>query len=136
MVGLALSLAFWSYSAIWLHRDVFSAVKNGSRFVASAISGNVAFNDVSGVAEWYLITRNSNPRLNAFYYNFEKNSLLEQESLVSRGVDFLFITNEHNPDLEIDLNKRPYLEKIREFRYNVNNGSFFSQVVKVSREKK
>lgn len=126
------SAAFWSFSIIYLHKDNFFSVKNAAEYVSNNISGVVAYNDVSSVSDWYLNNSPSkNNNLSGFYYNFEKDELLTKESLVQKNIDYLIITNEHNKNLDIDLDKRPHLQLLNEFNHKISDTIFNTRVVKI-----
>lgn len=145
LISVFISCFIWSLSVIWIHKDTFISIKHAAEYVAENINGVVAYNDVSSVSDWYLnqkdrginaYTGNYNDPVSGYFYNFEKNALLTQESLVSKGMDYLLITDEHNTTMDIDLQKRPYLTLIKEFSYNVNGKVFTSRVVKLNKEYK
>ncbi|RJR26411.1 hypothetical protein C4561_05470 [candidate division WWE3 bacterium] len=129
--AILLSIAIWSFSTIWIHKDIFISVKNGAEYAAQNLSGNVAYNDVSSVSDWYINYQYKRTDLKGFYYYTEKKSQLEHSKLLEENIDYLLITNEHNTTMELDLSSRPYLEEITEFRYNVNGSEFFTKIVRV-----
>jgi len=143
VISILVSSFVWSLIVIWIHKDTFISIKHAAEYVSENIEGVVAYNDVSSVSDWYLNQRDRslnsykgeyNDIVSGYFYNFEKNALLTQESLVEKGMDYLLITNEHNTTMDIDLEKRPYLTLIEEFSYNVNGKVFTSRVVKLNKE--
>jgi len=124
-----LSSLLWSFFVIDAHRLIFISVKNAGEYVAQNLSGTVAYNDVSSVSDWYTNYKGSTTR--GFYYNTDSKKNLDYKNLLSAGIDYLIITNEHNTTMTLDLEKRPYLELLKEFRYNVNGSEFFAKVIKL-----
>jgi hypothetical protein len=131
----AVGLAFWSIVIIFSHRYIYISIKNAAEYTAGNLTGNIAYNDVSSVSSWYLNFEKKAP-IHSFYYDIGKKDALTAPTLAKEQVDYLLITNEHNPDMVIDLKKRPYLEEIRDFRYNVNGQEFFTLVVKFNQAQK
>lgn len=131
-----LSSLMWALSPIYLHKTIFAPIKNAAEFVSKNLYGRVGYNDVSSVSDWYLNQASDTDGVSGEYYNTEKKENLEIEDLLSSKIDYLLITNEHNTDMSLDLNKRPYLEVIKDFSYNINGKLFFAKVVKINKEYK
>jgi len=129
LISVLISCFVWSFCIIYIHKDNFISIKNAAEWTSKNINGVVAYNDVSSVSEWYLNEK-------GYFYFFEKNALLTQESLSKQPLEYLLITNEHNTTLDIDLKKRPYLTLIKEFSYNVNGKMFSTRIVKFERDYK
>ncbi len=127
------SLIVWSMSPIYLHKDTFISVKRASQYVSGKLTGIVAYNDVSGVSDWYINHSEASGLLKGYYYDTDNKKNLTFESLKAAGMDYLIITNEHNTTMTLDLNKRPYLEEIVDFRYNISGKLFFAKVIKVNK---
>lgn len=141
--SLFVSICFWSFSVIWIHKDTFISVKNAAEYMSEELTGVVAYNDVSSVSDWYLNQKDRsinkanfeyNDNISGYFYNFENDDLLTQESLISKGMNYLLITNEHNTTMDISLDERPYLTLIKEFSYNVNGKIFNTRVVKLNKD--
>lgn len=129
----AVSIVFWSLATIWLHKDIYKSLKQAGEYSAANLHGTVAYNDVSSLSDWYLNqTPHRSKTLLGIYLDINAGKDLSQEKLQEKGVDYLLITNEHNPDLEIDLKKRPYLRLLQEFTYTHGGKRFFTWVVSVS----
>jgi hypothetical protein len=124
-----ISCALWTFFVVDLHRYIFVSVKHAGEYALQNLEGNVAYNDVSSVSDWY--TNYKSTKTKGFYYNTEKKKNLEQKVLLDQNIDYLIITNEHNTTMTLDLEKRPYLELLKEFRYNVNGKEFFAKVIKL-----
>ena len=126
-----LAMSLWSFSIINMHKDIFISVKNAAEYAAKNFTGNVAYNDVSSVSEWYLNYQYKRAEMRGFYYNTEKKQYLNQDALKKAGIDYLLITNEHNTTMTLDLNKRPFLDELKVFEYTVNGQEFVTRLVKV-----
>ncbi len=126
-----LIMLIWSYSIISLHRNIFISVKSAAQYAGQNLSGNIAYNDISSVSDWYINYRYTKPGLRGFYYNTEKKSNLSIEALHQAKINYLLITNEHNTTMTLDLNKRSYLKELVKFEYDVNGKKFVSRVVEV-----
>ncbi|GIW69565.1 MAG: hypothetical protein KatS3mg101_0312 [Patescibacteria group bacterium] len=130
---IILIMLIWSYSVIWMHKDIFISVKNAAEYAAKNLQGKVAYNDVSSVSDFYLNVLDT-PKVSGFYYNTESKKNLTFEALEATGADYFLITNEHNTTMELDLESRPYLIPVKDFSYNVNGADFFAKIVRFSRE--
>lgn len=131
---LLMGLMLWGMSPIFLHKDTFISVKNAAEYVANNLQGVVVYNDVSSVSDWYLNNKNTSDNVVGFYYNLESKKNLSFDALTTTKADYLLLTNEHNTSMTVDIGKRPYLEEIRDFRYNINGKEFFAKVVKVNKD--
>lgn len=131
-----LSVFAWSLINIWVHKDMLISIKSAAEYASKNLSGNVAYNDMSSVSDWYLNYSQKDKKTKGFFVDTDAKKNLTFEGLKKKNVDYFIITNEHNTDLEIDVKKRPYLEEIKEFRYNVNGGEFFAKIVRFNKEYK
>jgi hypothetical protein len=135
-LALLANLLVWSLSPIYLHKDSFISVKNAAEYVSKNLTGVVAYNDISSVSGWYINHDGGMGRVMGYYYNTENTKNLTFANLRAVGMDYLLITNEHNTTMTLDLNKRPYLEEMMDFRYNISGKIFFAKVIKVNKEYK
>lgn len=133
LIVLFANLLLWTTATLWIHKDVFISVSHAAKYAMINLKGNIGYNDVSSVSDWYINIDSPSPERRGFYYVAESKRNLELDSLVSHKIDYLVVTNEHNLDLTIDLTSRPYLQEIVEFRYNVNGGEFFTKIIKVAK---
>jgi 4-amino-4-deoxy-L-arabinose transferase-like glycosyltransferase len=125
------TMLLWSYAAINLHRHIFASIQSAAVYVGEHLDGNIGYNDVSSVSDWYINHQFKKPGNKGFYYNSEKKANLDHDKLIETGIDYLLITNEHNTSMSLDLNKRPYLKELAVFEYNVNGKNFVSRVIEV-----
>lgn len=126
-----LAMALWSFTTIYAHKNIFISVKNAAKYAAQNFTGNVAYNDVSSVSDWYLNYQYKRAPARGFYYNTEKKQNLNEDKLKEMDIDYLLITNEHNTTMTLDLNKRPFLKELKAFEYKVNGQLFVTRLVKV-----
>lgn len=120
-----LSMLILSASTIYLHKDVYRSIKEVSAFALATAPGKIIHNDTAGIINWYF------PK--SEYKNFDSKTYLTQEYLAENKVDYIVLTNEFNPNMEIDLKKRPYLSLAKESKYQRGGKMFFTWLVKVQR---
>ncbi|MFZ5424755.1 MAG: hypothetical protein ACOZAO_03040 [Patescibacteria group bacterium] len=134
---LFMSLLIWSFSSIWIHKDIFSVIKEANVFVNSRLCGTIGHNDVSSVSDWYLNQLQPNTNISAcrkgVYLDITDKSNREYDVLLEKGIDYILVTNEHNTDTTINLSEWPHLEEIAEFEKTVNGKRFFTKVIKFNR---
>jgi len=126
ITSAVLSMLALSASTIYLHKDVYKSIADIAGFSLREPAGKIIHNDTAGIIGWY--------RPSSEYKNFDNKKYLTQEYLVQNQVQYVIITNEFDPNLEIDLKKRPYLELIKESNYTRGGKMFFTWLVKVKNE--
>ncbi len=129
---LGCSLLIWSLSVIWTHKDLYISIKEASVYAAENLTGVVGYNDVSSVSDWYL-NGNSNRAtgIKGVYFNYSKKGDLDEENIRAKGFNYILMTNEHNTDTILDIEKRPYLQQVKEFSFYINGKTFWTKVIKV-----
>jgi len=130
LICTVLSVTLWSAYCINMHRNVFKAIKEASEYASDNLDGKIAYNDTSSIPNWYLNVLESKADNSGMYMFFDDANFLNFSKLKSKGVDYLIISNEHNPDIGVSLEKRKYLQPIKEFSYNVGDTKFFAKIVK------
>lgn len=130
LISIGVSMLLWSLLTVWLHKDVYTSLINAAEYIQTNVKGKVAYNDVSAVSDWYL-NNNGRAGLSGYFIDVNDKSTLLEKNLVNSGTHYLLLTNEHNPDLNIDLKKRPYLTLVKEFSYMHGGRRFWSKVIKV-----
>lgn len=120
-----ISMTVLSASTIYLHKNIYSTVKEVSFFSSREAAGNFLHNDTAGIVNWYVPT--------SAYKNFDNKTYLTREYLMENNVDYLIITNEFNPNLEIDLKKRPYLTLLKESTQQRGGRMFFTWLIKMQK---
>lgn len=119
------SMTILSASTIYLHKDVYRSIKEICYFSLREVAGKVIHNDTASIVSWYL------PKSD--YKNLDDKKYLTQNYLAENQVDYLIITNEFDPNMEIDLTKRPYLNLIKESKYKRGGKIFFTWLIKVQK---
>ena len=130
-LSLILSMTIWALSTVWLHKDNFISVKHAAEYASQNLSGVIGYNDVSSVSDWYLNHKSPGSPIVGKFYSYDKKADLNKEALDSLGYDYLLMTNEHNTDMKLDIESRPYLETIKEFSYEINGKVFFAKIISV-----
>lgn len=125
MLSAVLSMIALAASTIYLHKDVYRSIKEISIFSLREPAGKVIHNDTAGIVGWYF------PKSD--YKNLDDKKYLTQEYLAENQVGYIILTNEFNPNLEIDLKKRPYLNLIKESKYERGGKIFFTWLVGVQK---
>ncbi len=128
---LVLALVFWTFITVYLHKEIYLSIKQASEYSQANLQGKIAYNDVSSVSDWYLNEKSKDSHVSGTYVNFDDKSTLQLSYLQKNKINYLMITNEHDPNLVIDLKKRPYLNLVRTFSYTSGGKVFFTKVVKV-----
>jgi hypothetical protein len=129
-ITMTASLLIWSLASIWLHKDIFRAVVDANLYVVDHLQGKIAYNDVSSVSDWYLNRRRKNNGIVGTYLNMDAREGRSAQNLRENAVDYVMITNEHNPTLEFSPEETNYLEEIKEFRYTIRGTEFFTKILK------
>ncbi|MBN1162289.1 glycosyltransferase family 39 protein [Patescibacteria group bacterium] len=130
--SVSLSTLVWSFLVIIMHKDIFVSVKSAADYSVNNLQGKIGHNDLSSVSNWYL--NYVGDKTVGKYYDIDSGGKLTSDFVYENNLDYLIITNEHNLNLEIDFDKRPYLKVLKEFRYNVNGSEFVTYVAKVEKE--
>jgi len=128
IVASILSMLALSASIIYLHKDIYRSIKEISTFLLheSALADRkIIHNDTASIVNWYLPESE--------YKNLDDKKYLAQDYLQENRVDYIILTNEFNPNLEIDLKKRPYLELVKESKHTTGGKMFFTWLLKVQR---
>lgn len=130
-VAIFVSVVFWSFSTIWLHKDIYSAIKQAAYYTTQNLSGTVAFNDTTSVFDWYVNFSKPRTDLKAFYYTGK----VEKGLLDASHIDYLVVTNEDNIGVQYKIKGNAYLTLVKDFRYNISRKEFYAQIYKVEGNK-
>ena len=133
MTLLLASVFIWSFSTIWLHKANFIAIKNAAEYASNNLSGIVGYNDVSSVSDWYLNQWPPKRTVTGVFYSYAKKKDLDYSVLQNKGFDYLILTNEHNTDMTLDIESRPYLTQVKAFEYLINGKLFFARIIKINK---
>ena len=125
IVTAILSMLALSASTIYLHKNIYRSIKEISVFSLREVAGNgekIIHNDTASIVNWYL------PQ--STYKNLDNKKYLTQAYLQENNIEYIILTNEFNPNLEIDLKKRPYLALIKEAKHTLGGKMFFTWLLK------
>jgi hypothetical protein len=125
------TLLLWSLSIVWLHKNIYSAIKAAAIYAETNLSGTIVYNDLSSTADWY-ITVEGTDKLRGVFYNFQNTRDVKLATLHNLNATYLILTNEeHSPSMQFNINKLGYLAELKSFQYNVGDAVFYAEVVKV-----
>ena len=113
-VTLFISCFIWTMASATLHKDIHLVITDAAKF-ASTLDGTLAYNDVSGITNWYF-------KGNTLYF-FD----IDIQKFLDRGVKYALITNEHN--LGIVFTDK--YEKVYDESKVINSRLFRTIVVKI-----
>ncbi len=130
VISSCLFMLVWSVFVIKVHENILRTPKEAAEYAVTNLSGLVGYNDVSSVSDWYLNSNNTS-QINGVFYDINSKESKSYEMLRHMKINYLLVTNEHNPNLEIDVKSRLYLEEIAEFRYNTLGTDFWTKVIMV-----
>lgn len=128
LVTVILSMLALSASTIYLHKDIYRSIKEISVFSLREVArngGGLIHNDTASIVNWYL------PK--SEYKNLDDKKYLTQAYLQENNIKYIILTNEFDPNLDIDLKKRPYLTLIKESKHITGGKMFFTWLVKVGK---
>lgn len=116
-----------STSTIYLHKDIYRSIKEISTFSLREARGKIIHNDTAGIVNWYF------PESKYKSLDVDSKKFLAWKYLQKNSVDYIILTNEFVPNLEIDLKKRPYLELVKESKHITGGKMFFTWLIKVQK---
>ena len=123
---LASSL-IWALMFISLEKDVYRNLNDAVLYLKNnyPVSGKVLTNDISSISRYYFE--------NSYLYSDTLDNGKNFETIIKQeGVEFVIITNEHNPDMSFTPSKHPYISVIKEFRGQVSGREFFTILAKTN----
>ncbi|MFZ2664555.1 MAG: hypothetical protein WAX66_04300, partial [Patescibacteria group bacterium] len=127
-----LSTLIWSLSTVYLHKDIYTAIKQASLYVIDNLEGKVVYNDTTSVAEWYLNyskqRNDKNNTLSGEYLSAGEIDNFSYSSLVKYKVSYIILTNEDGISYKSGIENLKHLNLIKDFRYNIGNKQFFAKV--------
>ncbi|HLB51710.1 hypothetical protein A3F07_00760 [candidate division WWE3 bacterium RIFCSPHIGHO2_12_FULL_38_15] len=131
LMVLVISLSVWSLGVLYVHKDIYRSIKEASIYAAENFEGNVGYNDVSSISDWYLNYYDGGKNNTGTYLYYSKKADLNYENLTKKKLSYLLMTNEHNTDTTLDIEQRPYLKQLKEFNYIINNKEFWTKVLEI-----
>lgn len=129
-----LSAFVWSLSTVYIHKDIYTAIKQASLYAVDNLEGKVVYNDTTSVAQWYLnYFKQGNFKgstLYGEYLDMRNLNNLNSNVLSSSKVSYVILTNEDGINYESEIEKLKYLNLIKDFRYNIGDKQFFAKIFK------
>ena len=123
LLSAIVSMALLAASTIYLHKNIYSSIKEISVFSLREARGKIIHNDTASIVNWYFPESE--------YKNLDTKKYLTQAYLLENQISYIILTNEFDPNLEIDLKKRPYLELVKESKHTTGGKMFFTWLIKV-----
>ncbi len=125
ILSATLSMITLSAATIYLHKDVYRSIKEIATFSLREPAGKIIHNDTANIVSWYF------PK--SEYKNLNDKKYLTQDYLIQNNIGYVIITNEFDPNMEIDLRKRSYLNLIKEAKYQWGGKMFFTWLLGIQR---
>lgn len=123
----------WSLSIIFMHKDIYTAIKSAAIYSRDKLDGNIIYNDTASVADWYINYYNPREGLTGKKMNFMIKDELRYNSLSRKKVSYVIATNENGALFYKDIDKLEYLKLIKSFRYNIGDKELFANIYKFER---
>lgn len=122
------SSAVWAFSTIYLHRNIYTAIKEASLYVRQNVEGTVGFNDTTSVSDWYINYANPGPEVYGFFYPLNLDNSVNYQKLLDDKITHLLVTNEDSASVSPEIERKSYLRLIKDFRYNIGSKQFYAQI--------
>jgi hypothetical protein len=135
VISLIATMLIWTSSSIWVHKDIYTSLKEAATYVSQNLSGKVAYNDVSSICDWYINNHNAKTSLVGEYYNVSNKNDIELSKLQKNHFEYVILTNEHNTSLDLDLEHKSYLISIAKYQHIIYGRKFWTEILKVDTSK-
>ena len=122
------SITFWSISAIFNHKDIYTAIKSAGIYARDNLDGKVVFNDTTSIADWYINYSYPQKDLTGEKWDFSDKKKLNYEYLLENDVSYVLVTNEDNSSFDLNMKNFKHLKLIQSFRYNIGSKEFFASI--------
>jgi len=122
------SITFWSISAIFNHKDIYTAIKSAGIYARDNLDGKVVFNDTTSIADWYINYSYPQKDLIGEKWDFSDKKRLNYEYLLENDVSYVLVTNEDNSSFDLNMKNFKHLKLIQSFRYNIGSKEFFASI--------
>lgn len=129
-IAIISSMMLWSLSIIFMHKDIYTAIKQAGIYSRDNLSGKVLFNDSASVADWYINYSSPRKNLSGEKQAFMNKSGLGYNDLLESDVMYVITTNEDGISFDRGIEKLGYLKLIESFRYNIGSREFFANIFK------
>ena len=128
-----ISTVFWSMSVIYMHRNIYTAVKSAAMYSREKLNGKILYNDTTSIMEWYINDYNPKPDLQGLRADFLDKESLGYEEIENKNISYVATTNEDGIGFDRGVEKLEYLKLIQSFRYNIGDAEFFVNIFKFER---
>ena len=122
------SITFWSISAIFNHKDIYTAIKSAGIYARDNLDGKIVFNDTTSIADWYINYSYPQKDLIGEKWDFSDKKRLNYEYLLENDVSYVLVTNEDNSSFDLNMKNFKHLKLIQSFRYNIGSKEFFASI--------
>ena len=122
------SITFWSISAIFNHKDIYTAIKSAGIYARDNLDGKIVFNDTTSIADWYINYSYPQKDLTGEKWDFSDKKKLNYEYLLENDVSYVLVTNEDNSSFDLNMKNFKHLKLIQSFRYNIGSKEFFASI--------
>ena len=127
------SITFWSISAIFNHKDIYTAIKSAGIYARDNLDGKIVFNDTTSIADWYINYSYPQKDLIGEKWDFSDKKRLNYEYLLENDVSYVLVTNEDNSSFNLNMKNFKHLKLIQSFRYNIGSKEFFASIFEFKR---
>jgi hypothetical protein len=127
------SMTIWTAGTVWVHKDIYKSIKEASEYAYQNLDGDVYYNDIHSVSDWYLNELDPNDGVEGFYCSIESSEdCLEAPNYSDDQKDYFIITNEHDPFLTEEIASYKGFKQLKKFSYTIGRTQFFSIVVEAT----
>ncbi|MBU1133120.1 glycosyltransferase family 39 protein [Patescibacteria group bacterium] len=118
----------WAFSTIYLHKDIYTAVRSASMYARENINGNISFNDTTSISDWYINYADPASTISGFFYPLNLDDSVSYQKLLEYKITHLLVTNEDSVSVSPEVKRKSYLKLIKDFRYNIGSRPFYAEI--------
>ena len=133
LASILISSIVWSLSVIYIHKDIYTAIKSASLFTAENLRGKVVYNDTTSTSDWYLNYSGLSSEVRGEKWDFLEKGNLSYTKLLKEDVSYVITTNEDGNEFDRGIEDLKHLKLIQSFRYNIGSKEFFAKVFEFER---
>jgi hypothetical protein len=127
------SSVFWSLSIVYIHKDIYTAIKSAAIYTRDNLEGKIVTNDTTSIMDWYINYSCPNGNTEALKINFQNEEYLSYNKLLDKEMSYVVTTNEDGIGFDYGIERLDHLKLIKTFRYNIGDAQFFANVFKFER---
>jgi 4-amino-4-deoxy-L-arabinose transferase-like glycosyltransferase len=125
---IVFSSVIWSLSVIYIHKNIYTAIRSASEFSRDSLEGTIIYNDTTSVADWYLNYSLKDDKVEGKKWDFLSKNNVRYNKLLEENISYLITTNEDGVSFDKGIEKLDHLKLIASFRYNIGSKEFFANV--------